>query len=340
MSALNNVSNTPNEADMVLIVGSGNIAKRHVAIVKELFPAVTIMLLPTRGISNAEHASELKSSFTDVDIFLSSILDAPAQIWLSIIASPAPLHQLHFDDLVLKSQQILIEKPLADTSHAARRIMDMAELHKIPVMLGYCLRYLSSTHIVKRLLTENALGPLVMVKSSVGQYLPHWRPGDYTLSVSARKELGGGALLELSHEFDLINYLFGECQVVNAIVAQSKTLNIDVEDIVQANLMTTDHTLVSVSLDFLQHNATRTVTIVGKQATLNWDLIANRIDVTNAQGNVQTIPSPQDWQSVNMYKAQLTEFIDAPTDFRGATPLSGWQVIKVIDEIKRIAVGV
>ena len=44
----------------------------------------------------------------------------------------------------------------------------------------------------------------------VGQYLPDWRPGtDYKSGVSAQKDLGGGALLELSHELDYLQWFFG-----------------------------------------------------------------------------------------------------------------------------------
>ena len=40
--------------------------------------------------------------------------------------------------------------------------------------------------------------------------LPTWRKGDYTKSVSAKKKYGGGVINELSHELDLMLYLFGK----------------------------------------------------------------------------------------------------------------------------------
>ena len=52
---------------------------------------------------------------------------------------------------------------------------------------------------------------MLSVRSSVGQYLPEWRKNtDYRKGVSARQDLGGGVLLELSHEIDYIQWIFGE----------------------------------------------------------------------------------------------------------------------------------
>ena len=54
---------------------------------------------------------------------------------------------------------------------------------------------------------------------------------DYMKSVSASEKLGGGVLLELSHEIDFVNYLFGPIDIKYASVSQSGLLKIDVEDI-------------------------------------------------------------------------------------------------------------
>ena len=42
-------------------------------------------------------------------------------------------------------------------------------------------------------------------------FLPSWRKNiDYQSSVSAKKSLGGGVLLELSHEIDYLIWLIGK----------------------------------------------------------------------------------------------------------------------------------
>ena len=51
---------------------------------------------------------------------------------------------------------------------------------------------------------------------------------NYQYSVSAQKKLGGGALLELSHELDYINWIFGKKYETKAFYRNSKILNLDV----------------------------------------------------------------------------------------------------------------
>ena len=51
---------------------------------------------------------------------------------------------------------------------------------------------------------DNILGNIYSIRCDVGQYLPNWRADkNYSKSVSAKKDLGGGVLLELSHELEL-----------------------------------------------------------------------------------------------------------------------------------------
>ena len=53
---------------------------------------------------------------------------------------------------------------------------------------------------------------------------------DYRKTVSAQKILGGGVLLELSHELDYLRWIFGDVEFVQAQLARQSELDIDVED--------------------------------------------------------------------------------------------------------------
>ena len=67
------------------------------------------------------------------------------------------------------------------------------------------------------LMQNKIVGKILSVRCEVGQFLPSWRPNiDYRESVSARKALGGGALLELSHEIDYLMWIFGDIDWVKA----------------------------------------------------------------------------------------------------------------------------
>ena len=53
---------------------------------------------------------------------------------------------------------------------------------------------------------------------------------NYENNVSANKNLGGGVLLELSHEINYLNWLFGDVKWVKASISKQSSLKLDVED--------------------------------------------------------------------------------------------------------------
>ena len=86
-------------------------------------------------------------------------------------------------------------------------------------------------HFIFNIINSKKIGQILHVQVDCGSYLPDWRKGtDYRESVSAKAELGGGVLLELSHELDYIRWFFGEMISISANIQNSGTLGIDVED--------------------------------------------------------------------------------------------------------------
>ena len=114
---------------------------------------------------------------------------------------------------------------------------------------------------------------------------------NYQQSVSAQKKLGGGALLELSHEMDYINWIFGTNYKMKSFFINSKILNIDVEDNVKIIFNFSNKILGSLSLDFLNQKKTRLMTINGTKGTLKVDLIKNTLSlISRNQKNCVNIP--------------------------------------------------
>ncbi|MFX7793064.1 Gfo/Idh/MocA family oxidoreductase, partial [Acinetobacter baumannii] len=67
-----------------------------------------------------------------------------------------------------------------------------------------------SAQQVRQMIQEGVIGNLYNAFIEIGQYLPDWRPTkDYRETVSAKTELGGGVLLELSHELDYAQWILG-----------------------------------------------------------------------------------------------------------------------------------
>src|SRR6185369_10238367 len=130
----------------------------------------------------------------------------------------------------------------------------------LPVLIGYTLRYHPGFLAFTEAFTSGKIGRALSLRAEVGQYLPDWRPGaDYRQSVTAQRGLGGGALLELSHEIDLARALLGMPQSVQAYFDRLGDLDIDVEDTVELMMRHQtgkhSHAVASIHLDLLQRPA-------------------------------------------------------------------------------------
>ena len=81
--------------------------------------------------------------------------------------------------------------------------------------------------------------------------MPEWRKHiSYLKSVSSIKKKGGGVLLELSHEIDLVLYLFGNFKVIKSLLTNSKTLKTNVEERADILLRTSKSEPINILLDF------------------------------------------------------------------------------------------
>ena len=288
-----------------LVTSLGSIGRRHVANLRALRPGATIAVLRTQsGVGGAPDAG--------VDLEFDCIEDALAFApTASIVASPACLHLALAEALIGAGSAVLIEKPLADNFSGLHRFGALAAASGARVAIGYNLRFLPSLVALRKLVREGAIGDVLSVRAEVGQYLPDWRPGsDYRQGVSAQHALGGGALLELSHELDYLLWMFGPPDSVAAKGGRLGTLEIDVEDMVELCLeYESPRRLVSVHLDFLQRAPHRSCRLIGNEGTLVWNAAADKIErYRAASGAWEQLCYPLADRN-QMYLDELSEFL-------------------------------
>ena len=316
------------------VVGLGNIAKRHRKNLKILFPLSVIISVSASG-------RVPKSIPDDCDYFAESISDAVKKCpRYAIIASPATFHADHAAQFIRASIPVLIEKPLTSESQDANILADVARDYGTPVAVGYCLRFMPSALRVKALLETYAIGKIFNASIISGDYLPNWRPSlDYKSSVSASKNLGGGVLLELSHEFDYVVWLLGDMKVEFSSLSNSETLNIDVEAVADVVLKSADNVICFVHLDFLQSPGHRYVKIIGDKGRLDWDITNNRVELITTDGQEIKYSEPS-WDRNEMYLDMLREFdLYILNNESGslATMKDGLAVVKMVNDIKLLS---
>ncbi len=257
----------------VLIAGLGSIGRRHLRLAREILPDAEIRILRhAPGSAVPEGADGVFSRPEEALAFRPE---------LSVIANPAPLHLGIGGALAQAGSHLLVEKPLsASGSEADDFIKTMPR--EICVLVGYNLRFAPALRRFRDLLVEGIVGRVLSARAEIGQHLESWRPGtDYRESVSAKKELGGGVLLELSHEFDYLRWVFGEARTVQGFTGKQSALEVNVED--SAHLViefSANHGVVpaSVNMDFYRHDRTRTCLAIGEKGSLRWDAMNGTVE--------------------------------------------------------------
>jgi len=317
-----------------VVVGLGNIALRHRRNLKLLFPEILIIAVPASGRISTQNVE-----FSDQIIL--TLEDAiKEKIDMAIVASPAPFHLTHAKLLLLAGIPSLIEKPVTSTLQDAQELIRIHDETGTPTAVGYCLRYMPSSIKMKEILEQNIIGNVYNAFVSVGQYLPDWRPSkEYQNSVSAQKSLGGGALLELSHEIDYIQWLLGSMEVQYAQLRHSSELNLEVEELADVILVSDTGTVCNIHLDFLQKKASRTCSFIGEKGRLDWDLPSNTI-VLHIRGGSEVLFSEADWDSNQMYISLLTDFLDLAAERKNSSIdlEQATKTIELIESIKGCAI--
>jgi predicted dehydrogenase len=312
------------------VVGMGNIAKRHIANLRSLHSESKIYSVSSSG-RNTE-----KPFNADMIISLEELLlKKPEYV---IIASPSPFHVNTAKILLENKIPVLIEKPLADSVKSCEDLLTSNLTgNEVSVSVGYCLRFLPSAIAIKDYLDKSLLGTIYSVRANAGQFLPEWRTDkSYKDSVSARKELGGGALLELSHELDYLIWFFGDLELQHSWLRTTDELDLDVEEIADLVLTTTSGTYISVHLDFIQKATQRNCEFIGEKGRLVWDLMANNIKFFHAKGT-ETLYSEPEYNKNGMYIDMLQAFENIETAGMSnlATVETSSKVIKLIEDAKQ-----
>lgn len=286
----------------VALVGLGSIGRRHLRLLKHLRPDIDVYLVRSGHGSPYPEEALAHSNVNSIDEVVMKNIDA------AIISSPASYHVDQAIKFISSGIPLLIEKPLSHNLEKTQRLLDMATQNGVPVLVGYVLRHSSSLIQFHKLLADNAIGRVVDVNIQSGAYLPDWRPEqDYRKTVSALPELGGGVLLELSHEIDYANWLFGPFKTVEARVINSGTLNIAVEDIADLILTSNKESKVNIHLDFLSPKAIRQCLVNGSKGDLFWDGIENTVTLNLETGLKKHWPFLVERD--HMFNSQLNNFL-------------------------------
>jgi len=249
----------------VLLIGYGSIGKRHEEVLS-YFPNIQTIDIVTK--QNLDTKITYKT--------LQEIENLESYDYF-IIASETNKHyeQLRYLDSKVKNKRIFCEKPLFE------KYEDLDILNNA-VYVGYVLRFHPLLQKLKELLCNDQI---LNINVQCGQYLPTWRPhSDYRQSYSAKKEQGGGVLLDLSHEIDYVQYLCGKMTELKSYQVKISDLEIDSDDLTTFIGKTERAIMVSVSIDYISKITHRRMILNTLNYTYELDFIHNTLSQKDKSG--------------------------------------------------------
>src|SRR5271165_2305535 len=250
-----------------LVVGCGSIGRRH---------AKNLKTLGLQHLAFCDTNPEaLEQCFQEVKGELFSDYAAALQAFkpdLTLICTPPVYHVEQALAALRARSHVFIEKPLSHESSGIEVLIAEARRHDRNVQIGYNMRFHPGLKILKELIDSGKVGRVLWLNVEAGQYLPDWRPWqNYRESYSARQELGGGIILDGSHELDYICWLLGRPTEVTCRAEHLSSLEVDVEDSAWIYLSFPERRRAELHLDFVQRAYTRTCKVVGEMGTALWD---------------------------------------------------------------------
>lgn len=136
-----------------------------------------------------------------------------------VISTPPESHEVLATAALQSGKHVLVEKPMAPTAAACRRMVQAALDCRRLLSVGYNHRYFAATKLVRDLVASGELGKLTHVRAYAGHVgLAEFKaPWMYDPQV-----MGGGALYDNgTHIIDLARYVMGDADEVFGMVSSA-----------------------------------------------------------------------------------------------------------------------
>lgn len=285
----------------ILFFGLGSIGTRHAKLLKENFNHQLFAFRSGKskkpnslGIPEIYNWSQVKKLNPDI----------------AFVTNPTSLHiktAQKCSDLGIK---LFIDKPIGDKLNGLENLLASINKKNLVTYLGYNLRF---HPVIQKLPHYFKKSRMLHLKTWTTSYLPNWRKNeDFKKSYRTNKNLGGGVILDLSHEFDYLEYLLGNLKIKNGQFSKRSNLTNNVEDYADI-LLDSDKGPANLHIDFFSHKNRREIQIDFENLTVIADLLNSTIEEYKKEKLVKTLKF--DYKRDDSFKSQLEYFfknIDNP----------------------------
>lgn len=300
---------------IVGIIGKGSIGLRHSRLLKKLgFEIIFI---------RRSKSEKQEISFDDLKLYTFKFF---------IICNPTILHLNTLKKLIKFKLPILVEKPLFHKINNS--FLKKIQNHKHLIFTAYQMRFDPRLIKIKSLIKKkkNLYSNFIW-----HTYMPEWHKNEnYLNSYASRKELGGGAILTLSHEIDMAIYLLGEVKEIKYVKLKNN-LKINVEDKLLLQLKHKNNSISNLHLNFSTKCFERSINIFSNSEKYSWDFNKKYITI-NSPNKEKKIKF--NFLNDEIYFFQIKNFLKTLKNKKYNKSIINFQntihTQKVIDQIKKL----
>ena len=247
------------------VVGCGRIAQNHFGALKQHADRAEIVAVCDTDSAALQSATATTGApgFTSLDRLLS---DSNPDI--VVLATPSGLHPGQAVEVAAAGRHVITEKPMATRWEDGKRMVQACDAAGVRLFVVKQNRRNATLRLLKKAVEEHRFGRIHMVSINV-----FWtRPQSYYNSAKWRGtwEFDGGAFMnQASHYIDLLDWLIGPVESVQAYTA-TLARDIEVEDSGVASVRWRTGAMGSVNVTMLTYpkNFEGSITILGENGTV------------------------------------------------------------------------
>lgn len=250
----------------VILFGLGSIGQRHAKILRKHFKHELYAFRSAGSVKGNSLGIPEITTWREVDRLKPGA---------AFITNPTSEHVATALKCASRGIKLFIEKPVSSSLKGVDQLIRLGQKRKLTIYVAYCLRFHPVIEKIKALLKgQKAVHARVVCSSMLHQ----WRPlAGRKKNYSSRKAMGGGVILDLSHEFDYIRYLLGDIAKISGVKGRMGDVTIDAEDFADTLVTLKNGVMVNCHLNFASWDTERTIHIDLKDGSIKGDLLKGTV---------------------------------------------------------------
>lgn len=249
----------------IALVGYGRIAEKHLEAIRAHGDRLELV-----AVCDVDHAAldaaVQRSGARGFGSLRSLLADSHADV--VVLCTPSGLHPAQTIQIAAAGRHVITEKPMATRWADGKRMVEACDAASVRLFVVKQNRRNATLQLLKRAVEQKRFGRIYMVNLNV-----FWsRPQSYYDSAKWRGtwEFDGGALMnQASHYVDLLDWLIGPVESVQAYTA-TLARDIQVEDTAVVGVRWRSGALGSMNVTMLTHpkNYEGSITVLGETGTV------------------------------------------------------------------------